>query len=92
MAVAYATSDSSAAPTKVYIAESMLHTVCSWDLDDLRINGESCVSKIRLVGAIVLGIIDNKYEPTASGNSTEISRFIGRDSVVDMEKVATFNQ
>ena len=44
---------------KINIAESMLHIVCSCELDDLRINGESCVAKIRLVGAIMLELIDN---------------------------------
>lgn len=44
---------------KINIAESMLHIVCSCELDYLRINGESCVAKIRLVGAIMLELIDN---------------------------------
>lgn len=44
---------------KLNIAESMLHIVCSCTLDHLRINGESCVSKIRLVGATMLELIDN---------------------------------
>jgi hypothetical protein len=37
----------------------MLHIVSSCELDYLRINGESCVAKIRLVGAIMLELIDN---------------------------------
>lgn len=44
---------------KINIAESMLHIVSSCELDHLRINGESCVAKIRLVGAIMLELIDN---------------------------------
>ncbi|KAG4437059.1 hypothetical protein IFR05_007473 [Cadophora sp. M221] len=44
---------------KISIAESMLHIVCSCSLDDLRINGESCVAKIRFIGATMLELIDN---------------------------------
>ncbi|KAH7371606.1 fungal-specific transcription factor domain-containing protein [Cadophora sp. MPI-SDFR-AT-0126] len=44
---------------RISIAESMLHIVCSCSLDDLRINGESCVAKIRLIGATMLELIDN---------------------------------
>jgi hypothetical protein len=44
---------------KINIADSMLHIVFSCSLDDLRINGESCVAKIRLIGATMLELIDN---------------------------------
>lgn len=44
---------------KINVAESMLHIVCSCELDDFRINGETCVAKIRLVGVIMLELIDN---------------------------------
>lgn len=44
---------------KVRIAEDMLHILHTSSLEDLRLNGESCVEKIRLVGAAMLEVIDH---------------------------------
>lgn len=44
---------------KIRIAEDMLYILHASDLDDLRLNGESCVEKIRLVGASMLELIDH---------------------------------
>lgn len=44
---------------KVRIAEEMLHILHTSSLENLRLNGESCVEKIRLVGAAMLEIVDH---------------------------------
>ncbi|KFY90024.1 hypothetical protein V500_05331 [Pseudogymnoascus sp. VKM F-4518 (FW-2643)] len=44
---------------KVRIAEDMLHILHTSSLENLRLNGESCVEKIRLVGAAMLEVIDH---------------------------------
>jgi len=44
---------------KVRIAEDMLYILHTSSLENLRLNGESCVEKIRLVGAAMLEIIDH---------------------------------
>lgn len=44
---------------KVRIAEEMLHIIHTSSLENLRLNGESCVEKIRLVGASMLELIDH---------------------------------
>ncbi|KAH6671121.1 hypothetical protein B0J14DRAFT_564810 [Halenospora varia] len=43
----------------IRIAEDMLYILHTSDLDNLRLNGESCVEKIRLVGASMLELIDH---------------------------------
>lgn len=44
---------------KVRIAEDMLHILHTSSLENLRLNGESCVEKIRLVGATMLEVINH---------------------------------
>ncbi|OBT40979.1 hypothetical protein VE00_08228 [Pseudogymnoascus sp. WSF 3629] len=44
---------------KVKIAEEMLYILHTSSLENLRLNGESCVEKIRLVGASMLELIDH---------------------------------
>lgn len=44
---------------KVRIAEDMLYILHTSSLENLRLNGESCVEKIRLVGAAMLEVIDH---------------------------------
>ncbi|KFY12549.1 hypothetical protein V491_06740 [Pseudogymnoascus sp. VKM F-3775] len=44
---------------KVRIAEDMLYILHTSSLENLRLNGESCVEKIRLVGAAILEMIDH---------------------------------
>lgn len=44
---------------KVRIAEEMLYILHTSSLENLRLNGESCVEKIRLVGASMLELIDH---------------------------------
>ena len=44
---------------KVRIAEEMLYILHTSSLENLRLNGESCVEKIRLVGAAMLEIVDH---------------------------------
>jgi hypothetical protein len=44
---------------KVRIAEDMLHILHTSSLENLRLNGESCVEKIRRVGAAMLEVIDH---------------------------------
>jgi hypothetical protein len=47
---------------KVRIAEEMLYILHTSSLENLRLNGESCVEKIRLVGASMLELIDHHAE------------------------------
>jgi hypothetical protein len=54
---------------KINIAETMLHIVCSCELDDLRINGEACVAKIRLIGATMLELIDSHVNSPLVGTA-----------------------
>ncbi|KIM93829.1 hypothetical protein OIDMADRAFT_137063 [Oidiodendron maius Zn] len=52
---------------KIGIAKEMLYIVHSSSLETLRLNGESCVEKIRLVGAAILELIDqHPQSPLAS--------------------------
>lgn len=47
---------------KIRIAEDMLYLLHTSTLENLRLNGESCVEKIRLVAASMLELIDNHPE------------------------------
>jgi hypothetical protein len=44
---------------KVRIAEDMLYILHTSSLENIRLNGESCVEKIRLIGASILELIDH---------------------------------
>ncbi|KAK0102632.1 hypothetical protein ONS95_006236 [Cadophora gregata] len=52
---------------KVRIAEEMLHILHTSSLENLRLNGESCVEKIRLVGAAMLEIVDHHGDSPVAG-------------------------
>ncbi|PVH81392.1 hypothetical protein DL98DRAFT_587580 [Cadophora sp. DSE1049] len=52
---------------KVRIAEEMLHILHTSSLENLRLNGESCVEKIRLVGAAMLEIVDHYGDSPVAG-------------------------
>jgi hypothetical protein len=52
---------------KVRIAEDMLHILHTSSLENLRLNGESCVEKIRLVGAAMLEVIDHHADSLVAG-------------------------
>ncbi|KAH7109314.1 hypothetical protein B0J11DRAFT_573791 [Dendryphion nanum] len=52
---------------KVRVAEEMLHVLHLSSLENLRLNGESCVEKIRLVGAAMLEIVDHHGDSMVAG-------------------------
>ncbi|KAH6711362.1 hypothetical protein BKA61DRAFT_89537 [Leptodontidium sp. MPI-SDFR-AT-0119] len=52
---------------KVRIAEDMLYVLHTSSLENLRLNGESCVEKIRLVGAAMLELIDHHRDSLVAG-------------------------
>ncbi|KAH6665242.1 hypothetical protein B0J14DRAFT_606751 [Halenospora varia] len=52
---------------KVRIAEDMLYILHTSSLENLRLNGESCVEKIRLVGAAMLEVIDHHADSLVAG-------------------------
>ncbi|KAG4440629.1 hypothetical protein IFR05_003888 [Cadophora sp. M221] len=59
---------------KVRIAEDMLYILHTSTLENLCLNGESCVEKIRLVGAAMLELIDHHRDSLVVNMASQIAK------------------